>query len=157
MITIRSACTLLALSAALTACSRNGEPAADAPIGPLTTVAGDTASVALSERVLPLRADGVPKLTFAGGVRSATVVWEVRSGPCMLAAAEARVVAGEIVLWISRRGDPAALCLAGEVVYRYEAHVRDVPAGRYRVLVVEQLGDGRPRAAGAGEVVVTAQ
>ena len=159
MIHTRSALPLLALASALTAgaCSRTADPVASGPIGPLTTVAGDTASVSLAERVLPLAPIQGPALVVAGGPGTVNVVWQVRSGPCMLARAEARRAPGEIVVWITRGGDPVALCVAGEVVYRYEAHLRDVPAGRYRVRVVEQLGDERPREVGAGEATVTAR
>jgi hypothetical protein len=149
----RAALAALVLSAP--ACSRSAEPADGGPIGPLTSIAGDTASVALDTRVLPLRAERLPSLTFAGGRGSATVVWEVRSGPCMIATAQARRSEGELVLWIERGGDPAALCAAGEVVYRYEAHVSGMPAGRYRVRVVEQPVEQRAHEVGAGEVVVT--
>jgi len=144
----------LALALCAAACSPSAEPVDGGPIGPLAAIAGDTASVTLGERVRPLRSEPLPTLTFAGGAGSVTVVWELRSGPCMLATAQARRSDGEIVVWIERRGDPAALCLAGEVVYRYDARVSDVPAGRYRVRVVEQPGAEPARVVGSGEVVV---
>jgi hypothetical protein len=146
---------LVALAAG--ACSRSTPPEpGDRSVGPLTSFAGDSASVRLDSRVRQPRAvERLPALTFAGGVGTVTAVWELRSGPCMIATAEARRSEGEIVVWIKRGGDPVALCVAGEVVYRYEAHVTAVPAGRYRVRLIEQPVEERAREVGAGEVVVT--
>ena len=150
----RAALSALALMLLAGACSKDAAPADGGPIGPLTSIVGDTATVTLAERVLPLRAERLPVLQFAGGPGAVTVVWEVRSGPCMKTTAQARRSDGEIVIWLERGGDPAALCVAGEVVYRYEAHVSQVPAGRYRVRLVEQPVEQPPRAVGSGEVVV---
>ena len=144
-----------ALSAGACSSSTPPEPADRSVIGPLTSFAGDSAAVTLRSNVRQTRAgERLPTLTFAGGMGGVTVVWELRSGPCMLAKAEARRSADEIVLWIERGGDPVALCVAGEVVYRYEAHVSGVPAGRYRVRVIEQPVEERAREVGSGEVTV---
>jgi hypothetical protein len=149
---------LLALAVALSAgaCSDSASSGPDAQaVGPLTSIAGDSAAVSLTSTVRqPRSGERLPTLSFTGGVRGVTAVWELRSGPCMIASAEARRSDEEIVIWIQRGGDPVALCVAGEVVYRYEAHVTGVPAGRYRVRIIEQPVEQRAREVGAGEVTV---
>ena len=147
--------TSVAVALAAGACSSTTSEAGDSLVGPLTAIAGDSVAVSLASQVRPIKAgERLPTLAFTGGVGSVTAVWELRSGPCMLATAEARRSEGEIVVWITRGGDPAALCLAGEVVYRYEAFVGAVPPGRYRVRVVEQPVAERAREVGSSEVTV---
>jgi hypothetical protein len=152
----RAASLALAVALSAGACSDSTPPEAGArAVGPLTSIAGDSAAVTLGSSVRqPRSGERLPTLTFAGGARSVTAVWELRSGPCMIATAEARRSDEEIVIWIQRGGDPVALCLEGEVVYRYEAHVTGVPAGRYRVRVIEQPVEQRAREVGSGEVTV---
>lgn len=116
--------------------------------------------VTLSGTVLPLPSrDFMATLDVEPGAAGGEVdlVWHLRSGPCMLASATATRLGTELRVTVARSGDPVALCVAGEVVYRYVMRVSAVPAGRYQVLVVEKpLGQPELPIVG-GEVVVAAQ
>lgn len=118
-------------------------------------VAGDSLPVTMGEHVRPPRdGDKLPALAIAGGAGTIEVTWELRDGPCMMATATARRAGADVELRVARGGNPVALCAAGEVVYRYHAVLGSVPAGRYRVRVVEVPVEQAPRAVGAGDAVV---
>jgi hypothetical protein len=131
-----------------------GRPAAGASSG---TATGDSLPVAIVEQSSrPVAAGDAPfTLAVTGGPARVDLVWQPRSGPCMLATPRALRSGDELVVTVERSGDPVALCLAGEVVYRYAIRVTDVPAGRWRVRVVEQPLGQAPVERGTGEAVVT--
>lgn len=149
--------SLVAVLAGGVACGRGSgaTPATPTDATPAVESAGDSLEATLVETVRPLVA-GAPAdaLRATGGAGSVAVEWEVRSGPCMLASPSARRVGREIVVRVARGGNPVALCVAGEVVYRYNITVRGVPAGAYRVRVLEAPVAAPARAVGVVEVVV---
>ena len=145
---------LFAAALFATAC-RPSAPASPPAEQSVPAVAGEPLPVSLESEVRPMRAgDALPTLAIAGAAGAIRVTWELRDGPCMIATATARRDGADVVLRIARGGDPVALCLAGEVVYRYEALVRGVPAGRYRVRVVEEPAGAAAREVGAGDATV---
>jgi hypothetical protein len=150
----RRARVAAALATALLAAAcgaRESQPAAPTP----STAVGDTLTVAVATTVRALRA-GEPRdrVTFVGGDGQLTVEWEVRSGPCMLATAEARRSGAELVVRVRRGGDPVALCVAGEVVYRYVLRVDGLSAGTLRVRLLEEPVEQAAREVGSATVVV---
>ena len=153
----RSLIVTLAASLAAAACAPvpGSSPATPTDATPRVESAEDSLAVTLAETVRPPAA-GTPAdaLRATGGAASVAVVWEVRSGPCMLATPSARRAGGEIVVRVARGGNPVALCAAGEVVYRYEIAVRGVPAGTYRVRLVEEPVEAPARPVGVVTVVV---
>jgi hypothetical protein len=126
------------------------------PAAPVTsTTVGDSLRVDVAATVRAVRG-GEPhdRVSFVGGEGRVAVDWEVRSGPCMLATAQARRTGAELVVTVRRGGDPVALCAAGEVVYRYQLGVADLPAGTLRVRLLEEPVEQRAREVGAATVVV---
>ncbi len=145
------------------ACAETPAPATDSDsIAAQPTVAdgatgGDSLVVRIDEQVRPTAAgDSLPTVTFTGGAGEIRVRWDVQSGPCLLAEGSAARTGNEVTIRIARRGDPAALCERGEVVYQYEIRVGDLPAGEYRVTLVEAPLREADRPAGTGSVSVTA-
>lgn len=128
----------------------------DAPAQPAAAPAPDSLAVRIEEQVRqPTPGDSGAVVRFAGAAGEIVVQWTLRSGPCMLAEGTASRTADSVVVQIVRRGDPVALCEAGEVVYSYEARVGGLQPGQYRVTLRDApLGD-TTRVAGTGTVDVT--
>lgn len=115
----------------------------------------DTLLVTVEETVRPIaRDDSLPAVEFGSGPGTILVQWTVVSGPCILADAAATRAGDVLTIRVVRRGDPAALCAPGEVVYSYELRVDRVPAGRYAVALIDAPLGEADRPAGNATVDV---
>ncbi len=126
-----------------------------APAQPAASAATDSLPVRIEEQVRqPTPADSVPVVRFASGAGEIAVQWTLRSGPCMLAEGAASRSADSLIVRIVRRGNPVALCEAGEVVYSYDARIGGLAAGQYHVTLVDAPLREPSRVAGTGTVDV---
>jgi hypothetical protein len=79
----------------------------------------------------------LPRFQVVGLAGEIQVVWDVESGPCMLAEARGAQAGSVIEIQILRSGDPLANCAPGSVAYHYVARVQSVTAGPYEVRLID--------------------
>lgn len=121
----------------------------------VTAALADSLPVRIEEQVRqPAPDDSLPVVRFEGGAGEIAGRWSLRSGPCMLAEGEAMRQGDSVVVRVVRRGNPVAICVAGEVVYSYDITVAGVPAGRYHVTLVDAPLREPTRVVGTGSVDV---
>ena len=116
-------------------------------------VGGATSTVTLAVSYLP-SSDGLPTLTFRGAPGAIEVVWDVQTGPCLLASAQQERSGTVMTLTLKRAGDPLALCVATLSNVRYHVRAPAAPRRAYLVRLVDDLLGQPPREVGRSWVTV---
>jgi len=143
--TVRLAASF-AVVALFSACHGDDSPFEPLPGGLALPVTLTTTSV--------VSAQGPEQMTVAAVPGAVDVTWDLVSGPCLLASANALQSGQVIEVRVHRSGDPLALCAAVQVRYHYVARVVIPGPGSYEVRLVDDLLGQPPRPVGRRTVSV---